>query len=93
MKKSGYVKCRKVNFKVAAEPGSEVFVAGTFNNWDPRKNPMPPNPDSGYYKTTLNLSPGRHEYKFIVNGQWRADTDCPEWVPNDHGSLNSVITI
>lgn len=93
MKTSDCGKCRKINFKVAAEPGSEVFVAGTFNNWDPRNQPMPANPTSGYYKTAIALPPGRHEYKFIINGEWRVDANCPDWVPNDHGSLNSVITV
>jgi 1,4-alpha-glucan branching enzyme len=84
---------RKVSFQVTAEPGSEVFVAGTFNNWDPRQHRMKDNPGSGHCKTTLVLPPGRHEYKFVVNGEWRVDPDCPEWAPNDQGSLNSVITV
>lgn len=93
MKKSADKKGKKVSFRVAAEPGSEVFVAGTFNNWAPRRHRMPDKPGSGVYQAELVLRPGRHEYKFVVNGEWRADPDCPEWTPNAHGSLNSVITV
>jgi len=84
---------KKVSFQVTVEPGSEVFVAGSFNNWDPTQHRMRDNPGSGHCKASLLLPPGRHEYKFVVNGQWRIDSDCVEWAPNDQGSLNSVISV
>ena len=90
MKKAKGSKVRKVNFEIKARPGSEVFVAGSFNNWDPKKNPMRDNPDSGHYKTKLVLPSGRYEYKFVVNGEWCVDPNCSEWAPNDQGTLNSV---
>ena len=89
----GSSKGKKVEFQVTAEPGSEVFVAGSFNNWDPKKHRMKDNPGSGHCKTTLVLPPGRHEYKFVVNGEWRVDPNCAELVPNEQGSLNSVVMV
>lgn len=94
MKKSAGGKGKKVSFQVTAEPGSEVFVAGSFNNWDPKQYRMSDNPVNGHCKTTLVLAPGRHEYKFVVNGDWRADpAACAESAPNDQGTLNSVIVV
>jgi hypothetical protein len=93
MKKSTGSKGKKVGFQVNVEPGSEVFIAGTFNNWDPRKHRMNDDSGSGHCKATIVLPPGRHEYKYIANGEWRADPDCPESVPNDQGSLNNVIVV
>ena len=93
MRKSTGSRGKRVSFQVTAEPGSEVFVAGSFNDWNPTQYRMSDNPGSGHCKTTLVLPPGRHEYKFVVNGEWRVDPNCPEWVPNDQGSLNSVITV
>ena len=84
---------RRVRFDLTVEPGKQVFVAGTFNNWDPTANPLKDNPGSGHCKATLRVPPGRHEYKFVVNGEWRVDPKCPESVPNDSGSTNSVITV
>ena len=91
MKKTAGSKGKKVGFQLMAEPGSEVFVTGTFNNWDPKQYPMRDNPNGGLYKTTLVLPPGRHEYKFVVNGKWVMDPNCPETVPNGQGSQNSVL--
>ena len=84
---------KKVRFEVSAEPGSQVYVAGTFNNWDPAKNPLKDNPDSGHYKAIISLPAGTHEYKFIVNGTWFSDPKCPDWIPDGCGSLNSVLHV
>jgi len=76
-----------------AEPGSKVSVAGTFNDWNPERNPMKAKPRSGKYATTVTLWSGRHEYRFVVNGEWRSDPKCCAWAPNGYGSMNSVITV
>ena len=49
--------------------------------------------DSGDYHITLMLPPGRHEYKFVINGEYKIDPDCPQWTLNDFGSLNSVLDV
>jgi 1,4-alpha-glucan branching enzyme len=82
---------KRVKFATEAKDGSVVFVAGTFNEWNPTKNRL--RMKDGVYTTTLLVSPGRHEYKFIVDGVWCLDPKCREWVPNDMGSLNSVLTV
>ena len=93
MKKSTGNRGKTVSFQMAVEPGSEVFVAGSFNNWDPKQHRMSDNPGSGHCKTTLVLPAGRHEYKFVVNGEWRVDPACSDSIPNEFGSLNSVLTV
>lgn len=84
---------KKIEFKVTATPGSKVSVAGTFNRWDSGKNPMKDNPSSGHYTTVIAVPPGKHEYKFVINGEWCVDPNCAERVPNGHGSLNSVLCV
>ncbi len=84
---------KAVHFEITAERGSRVFVAGTFNNWDPTAHPLNHDPDAGVFRVTLHLAAGAHEYKFVVNGVWHMDDKCPHWVPNAHGSLNSVIHV
>jgi len=84
---------KKVEFQLSVAPGSKVSVAGTFNNWDPAKNRMKDNPGSGHCKTVIALAPGKYEYKFVVNGEWQVDPTCSDWVMNNKGSLNSVLTV
>jgi len=87
------MKGKQVKFQLDAEPGSQVGIAGSFNDWDPQRNPMMDNPKSGCFQATLWLPPGRHEYKFVVNGDWIVDPNSPELLPNGMGSMNSVVMV
>jgi 1,4-alpha-glucan branching enzyme len=84
---------KKVRFELLAEPGSQVFVAGTFNNWNPSANPLKDNPESGLFKAAIHVPKGIHQYKFIVDGVWTGDPKCADGVPNDYGSHNNVLHI
>ena len=84
---------RRLTFEVQAEPKSEVFVAGAFNEWNPRKSKLTEKKKKGMFSATMLLPKGRHEYKFVINGVWSIDPECPEWTPNGLGSLNSVLVV
>ena len=86
-------KAKKVTFELRADAGRKVSVAASFNNWDPAANRLRWNAKDGMYRTHIRLVPGRHEYKFVVDGIWCVDPECDEWVPNDYGSLNSVVIV
>lgn len=82
-----------VRFALSEAPGSRVFVAGTFNNWNPTANPLKDDPASGHFKAALPIPTGTHEYKFVVNGVWTIDPKCADWAPNCYGGLNSVLQV
>ena len=84
---------KRVRFELSAKPGSKVFVAGSFNKWNPTANPLKDNPDSGHYKGVLLVPAGAHEYKFVVNGIWTVDPKCTDWIENAYGSMNSVLRV
>ncbi len=84
---------KAIRFEISAEQGSKVYIAGTFNNWDPTSHPLTHHPEEGVFRATLHLPAGTHEYKFVVDGVWHLDAKCPHWVSNQHGSLNSVIHV
>ena len=83
-------KTQRVAFSVRAEVGSKVFLAGTFNDWDPTAKELADKKGDGMFTATLLLAPGAHQYKFVIDGTWCADPENPEWIQNDHGTLNSV---
>jgi hypothetical protein len=63
-----------VSFRFLAGPGSEVFIGGTFNKWKPsRFDKLRYTRHEGTYRTLLKLKKGRHEYNFLVNGEWLSD--------------------
>jgi 1,4-alpha-glucan branching enzyme len=88
---STQVATKPVKFRITATPGCKIFVAGTFNNWDPRQLEL--KEKTGVFGATMPLPLGRHEYKFVIDGVWCVDPECTEWVPNSLGSLNSVVTV
>ncbi|MEI6808934.1 MAG: glycogen-binding domain-containing protein [bacterium] len=82
---------KHVHLSIKAEENNEVSVAGSFNEWNPKKHKL--TYADGVYTISLLLGPGRHEYKFVINDVWCIDPECVEWAPNGLGSLNSVIVV
>lgn len=68
----------------------EVFLAGSFSDW----TPMPMlSLESGRWVKQLTLPPGRHEYRFVMDGEWVDDPAAGEFVPNPHGGRNAVLIV
>ena len=75
------------------DPGAKtVFVAGSFNEWKPEKAPLL-RKDDGLWVGDVVLPPGRHEYLFVVDGEWIPDPKANETVQNPFGGKNSVLTV
>lgn len=66
-----------------------VFLAGDFNNWAPNTFAM--KHEGGEWVLAVHLSPGKHLYKFIVDGKWIIDPGNNLWEQNEFGTGNSVI--
>ena len=82
---------RMVGLEYRDVVGRSVAVAGSFSDWSPRT--MKDKDNSGVYRCRLLLEPGEYQYKFLVDGQWRTDSSNPDFVPNEYGSLNSVLVV
>jgi 1,4-alpha-glucan branching enzyme len=82
----------EVTLSLDRPDAGEVFVAGTFNQWDPTADALTKGSD-GIWRTTIELEPGSYEYKFVIDGNWEADPENPESVPDPYGGENSVLTV
>lgn len=85
-------KKEKHEFRFEAPAANSVAVAGTFNRWQPEETLMKRR-RNGVWTVHLDLPAGCHEYRFVVDGQWVADFDAPESVPNPFGGVNSVVVL
>ncbi len=83
------ISAAKVQFVFNAPEAQKVSLGGDFNNWDTHANPMEKH-KKGVWKVTVNLKPGRYEYRFFVDEKWENDPSCDGCVPNDFGSMNCV---
>ncbi|MCS7049211.1 MAG: glycogen-binding domain-containing protein [Verrucomicrobiae bacterium] len=78
-----------VEFVLDEPTANHVVVAGEFNNWSTTANPLTKDP-TGKWRTTIPLKPGRYQYKFVVDGNWKPDPANPETAPDGFGGFNSV---
>jgi len=68
-----------------------VFLAGDFNNWDPRAYAMKKEGDDWIFP--VHLFAGKHLYKFVIDGKWITDPANSLWEQNEYGTGNSVLWI
>lgn len=75
------------------KPGAKnVSVAGSFNGWKPETTPLMER-GHGRWVGDVTIKPGRHEYLFVVDGQWLPDPNAKESVQNPFGGKNSVLIV
>ncbi len=80
---------RRQTFTFSAPTAKSVQLAGDFTHWQKQPINMQKGPD-GIWRASVDLSPGEHYYRFLVDGQWRDDPQCPQYTPNPYGSKNAV---
>lgn len=65
-----------------------VLLSGTFNNWSTSGEQM--KQVNGEWVVDVKLRPGRHEYKFIIDGKWTRDLRNTLILDDHCGDYNSV---
>ncbi len=72
----------------------QVYIAGSFNGWDPFLIPMHPDRSRpGQYRISLALTSGNHYYYYVVNGRRILDPHNSSVVTSAHGHSASLVTI
>lgn len=82
-----------MKFVLVAPQASRVTVVGDFNGWDRSATPAERQPD-GTWTTWVPLTPGRHEYSFVIDGtHFVPDPTRPAAPSDDYGNKNSVVVV
>jgi 1,4-alpha-glucan branching enzyme len=81
-----------VPFVFHAPGARQVSVTGNFCDWSREGIPLSLTTDDEW-KTTLRLTQGRYEYRFLVDGEWRDDPNARQVVPNAFGTQNGVLEV
>jgi 1,4-alpha-glucan branching enzyme len=76
-------------FSYATPNAHDVQLVGDFTNWQKQPIHLRKEPN-GVWQTAIRLEPGTYHYRFLVDGQWRDDPECPIHVPNPFGGHNAV---
>lgn len=89
---------RSVAFSLRAPEAKSAVLAGSFNDWSADKLPMQKDA-TGTWSASVELRPGRYEYKFVVDGEWCAkaagasESESGDCVPNAFGTENRVVEV
>jgi chromosome partitioning protein len=73
--------------------GGGVAVAGEFNGWSASSHTMRRDEALGAWVIELDLPPGKHAYRLVIDGQWVADAFNPLVQSNPFGESNSIIDV
>jgi hypothetical protein len=99
MSKNGHRNPKSPVLSISAPEAHDVYVAGTFNNWNPRSHPLR-RTRRGRWESTLDVLPGRYEYKFVIDGRWCCEDGCdgpfdgrPGHTQNPFGTMNLTILV
>lgn len=81
-----------VRFAVYAPFAKTVQIAGDFNDWNPSEIHLERDAQ-GLWATTIALPPGRHNYKFVIDGNWLTDPSNPDFERDTRGNVNSLVEV
>ena len=70
---------------------SIVALAGSFNNWNQSQYVFGREGDEWICR--IELEPGEHAYKFIIDGNWLLDPANPNTQDDDYGVKNSIVIV
>ncbi len=87
---------REVVVQFRDAEAEDVRIAGDFNGWVPDKGVRSLIETEGQTRVwtkILRLAPGTYQYRYVVDGEWRADPDNPEGIPSADGRRNSVLVV
>ena len=86
------IKRRRWTFLLDAAEAKEVILMGDFNNWSPEKHSMKRD-ENGTWARNVIIPPGKYEYKFLVDGQWKKDPQNDQTCMNCFGTYNNVFNL
>ncbi|XP_028781449.1 sucrose nonfermenting 4-like protein isoform X1 [Neltuma alba] len=69
--------------------GREVYLCGSFTRWSEFLRMSPVEGCPTVFQVIHSLAPGYHQYKFLVDREWRHDEHQP-YVSGEHGVVNTV---
>ena len=81
-----------VVFEFEHQGNPEVFLTGTFFDWDNPVKLQKSDKTKDIYHVTLSLPTGIYYYKYIINGEWKINPKHPQTI-DYQGNINNCILV
>lgn len=72
--------------------GKTAYICGSFTHWQKMPMQWRQTAQGGEWYKVIDLGTGSHQYKFIIDGQWRHDHTAPTVLDN-LGNVNNCINV
>lgn len=81
-------------FVLVAPEAASVRLTGDFNSWQGEGVALEELRGTGIWTADVSLSPGVHQYTFVVNGtEWVPDPRAVLQVDDGFGQVNSIVVV
>jgi 1,4-alpha-glucan branching enzyme len=86
--------CR-VTFKLSADVEAKTAVlCGEFNEWDQKAHPMKQLKDGSFSVSLSVPAPQTYRFRYLLDGsRWENDWEADGYLPNEHGSEDSILKV
>lgn len=81
-----------IEFRYEAPEAKQVALVGDFTNWNEQPILLR-RTRNGTWSKKVALPPGRHQYRYQVDGFWQDDPDCAQRMANPFGTENCVVEV
>lgn len=79
-------------FRLRGHPEAQIVaLAGSFNDWN--QSQLLFGREGGEWVCRVDLDPGLHTYKFVVDGNWLLDPSNPSTQEDEAGNVNNLLEI
>ena len=84
----------KVTFELAAQDDvTSVHLCGEFNDWSTSATPMTRSKDGTFHTTVALEADSSYRFRYLLDGEhWENDWAADDYVPNDYGGDDAVVT-
>jgi len=65
------------------------FLFSYIYQWNPSSHPLQQD-TKGTWRISLDLKPGKFEYRFLLDGEWQNDPNGDSFVENPFGTSNCM---
>ncbi|MEJ2467062.1 MAG: hypothetical protein P8045_15420 [Candidatus Thiodiazotropha sp.] len=72
---------------------TQVYVAGSFNDWRKQQIQLTDSAGKGVWIGVLPLKPGIYEYMFYVDGHWVMDEHAQRYKDDGFGRKNAILEL
>lgn len=85
----------KVTFSIPAEAvDSSAAVAGDFNEWSEKQNPMKYDKKKNAWTCSVTLKSGNsYRFRYLIDGEWRNDAAADAYEANPYMGEDCVVRL